>query len=74
MANEYLGGCVTKGSCFTFRGVRYGEYTKILFKDEVYERMNDKPQHLPARAWGYKYPYFRIFRSMASRCGCLEIH
>lgn len=69
MSGDYLGGCVTSGSYFTYKGIRYGEYTKVLFKDDVYARVNDKPEHLPVRAWGYKYPYFRTFRSIKQENG-----
>lgn len=41
--NEYIGGCVTSGDYFTFRGVRYGRHTKLRFKKEVYERVGKVP-------------------------------
>lgn len=61
---SYLGGCVTNGSYFTYKGVRYGKYTQILFKDNVYERLNDVPKYLSVRTWGSKSPYFRTFRDI----------
>lgn len=69
MSNDYLGGCVTNGDYFTYQGVRYGMYTKILFKDEVYERMNDDPKKHSVIARHWKYPYFRTFRSIKNENG-----
>ena len=40
--SEYVGGYVTGGSYFVYKGVRYGKYTKFKFKKEVYQSMNDR--------------------------------
>ena len=61
-----MGGDVTSGSYFTFNGVKYGEYTEILFTDEFYGRVEKKYRRncksLIARA--YAYPWFRTFRDI----------
>lgn len=60
---NYLWGETTEGSYFTFKGVRYGEYTEVLFKEEFYKNVEkfDVCKMHP-RFWGHKYPYFRTFR------------
>lgn len=60
---NYLWGEVTSGSYFTFKGVRYGEYTEVLFKEEFYKNVEKfDGRKLHPRFWGYKYPFFRTFR------------
>ena len=41
--SEYVGGCVTGGSYFTYKGVRYGECSRIRFKKEFYESRGMQP-------------------------------
>ena len=41
--DAYVGGCMSSGSYFTYKGVRYGEYTNVRFKKEVYERIGKVP-------------------------------
>lgn len=67
----YINGYVTSGDYFVYKGIRYGRYTKILFKDEFYERFNEtiKPNWANVRLWGWKYPYFRTFHSIGCENG-----
>ena len=36
----YVGGRVSDGAYFIYKGVRYGTYTKLKFKPEVYKRLD----------------------------------
>ena len=62
---NYLWGETTEGSYFTFRGVKYGEYTEVLFKPEFYKNVEKfDVRNMHPRFWRFKYPYFRTFREI----------
>ena len=71
--DAYINGCVTSGSYFTYNGVRYGQYTKILFTEEFYKRVGEYIN--PAKTmnkdiWaGRKKPYFRTLVSIEMEDG-----
>ena len=67
--DHYTGGVVTSGSYFTYKGVRYGMYTQVLFTDEFYKKMNEVLVHNSAARCGWKYPYFRTFNSIVMKDG-----
>ena len=73
MSGGYINGCVTNGSYFTYRGVRYGMYTKVLFTEKFYEKVGESyenKRHVgPAISCGWKYPYFRTFDSIITENG-----
>ena len=39
--DPYINGYVTGGSYFTYKGVRYGRYTKVRFNDEFLKRVRE---------------------------------
>lgn len=61
MSLFYTGGVVTDGPHFTYKGVEYGCYTKVLFTDDFYKKVGEyvEPWKMPAKTCGYKYPWFR---------------
>lgn len=62
---NYMWGETTEGSYFIFNGVRYGEYTEVLFKEEFYKNVEKfDASKLHPRFWGHKEPYFRTFRDI----------
>lgn len=73
MDNNYTNGYVTCGSYFTYKGIRYGRYTQILFTEEFYKRANEYIDPCSTRSWaimgGYKFPYFRVFHSVENKDG-----
>ena len=39
--DEYVSGYITSGSYFTYKGVRYGEHTQVLFTEEFYKKVGE---------------------------------
>lgn len=70
---DYVSGYVTSGSYFVYQGVRYGQYTQILFTEDFYKRVGEYIDPLKTNCtaiWcGWKYPYFKIFHSIEQRDG-----
>lgn len=69
--DHIMGGDVTSGSHFIFKGVKYGEYTKVLFKDDFYKLVEKKDRHncKSLMAGAYAYPWFRTFREIKEENG-----
>lgn len=70
---DYINGYVTGGDYFTYKGVRYGQYTKVLFKEEFYKSHNEyidpMKNYSCETMGGWKFPYFRTLRSIKSESG-----
>ena len=64
----YINGYVTSGDYFIYKGVKYGRYTQILFKEDFYKRFNEVIT-VGKAAWGWKYPYFKTFHSIKHENG-----
>ena len=56
---SYINGVITDGDHFTYQGVRYGKYTKVLFTEEFYKRHKEIVDL--NKYYGWKFPYFRTF-------------
>lgn len=69
--DNYINGYVNHGSYFTYKGVRYGRGTKILFTEEFYKRIGEYiDPHKTHNKWilfGWKFPYFKVFHSNERR-------
>lgn len=62
----YSRGYITHGSYFVYKGIKYGEHTTVLFKEDFYERVGDHETD-PMRFFGWKYPYYRMFQSIETK-------
>ena len=61
----YINGYVTSGSYFTYKGVRYGQYTEVLFTEEFYKKVGEYKD-----SWiGRRQRYFRTLMSIKTENG-----
>lgn len=70
--NDYINGYVTSGTYFTYKGVRYGEGTEILFTKEFYRRHppSCRPSWtFPLDNWTDHFYCKRTFNSIAIENG-----
>lgn len=76
--DHYVSGYVTTGSYFTYKGVRYGKRTRVLFTEGFYKRIGEYINPTKSHSWaitcGYKFPYFRTFSSVSMENGKQVLH
>ena len=67
MGDFYTSGHVTSGSYFTYKGVRYGSDTVVLFTEAFYDRMGETAKYFEPQPY-----YYRTFHDIKNVDGKMK--